>query len=291
MYLDNFLSFLKHEKRYSPHTLLSYKNDLTQFYHFLKEEYDIVTAKEVGHFYIRSWVVSLINNGISTRSVNRKLSTLKSYFRYLIKRELITVNPTLKVQSPRTSKKLPVYIEQQSISHLFERDFFTDDFPGKRNRLIMELLYNTGMRRAELINLKVSDINKVKKEVKVFGKGGKERLIPVSDELLKSIEEYLTLKEQDFNTEFLIVTDAGKKVYPNFLYRIVKKYLALITTVDKKSPHTLRHTFATHLLNNGADLNAVKELLGHASLAATQVYTHNNIEKLKEIYKSSHPKA
>ena len=291
MYLDNFLSFLKHEKRYSPHTLLSYSNDLGQFKSYLKETYSIDQATGIKHFHIRSWVVSLMEQGSTPRSINRKISTLKTYFKYLVKKEVISVNPTLKVQSPKTSKKLPVYVEKGNISTLFNQDIFKDDFSGKRDKLIIDLLYNTGLRRAELINIRTTDIDLAKKELKVMGKGKKERVLPISSELLKGIQDYLLLKDSDADKEFLFVTDSGKKIYPNYLYRLVKHYLTLVTTVDKKSPHTLRHTFATHLLNNGADLNAVKELLGHSSLAATQVYTHNSIEKLKDIYKSSHPKA
>lgn len=291
MYIDNFLKYLKHEKRYSAHTILSYQNDLSQFQKFLSDTYEINKAREITHFHIRSWMVSLMEEGISTRSINRKISSLKSWFKYLLKREQVDANPTLKIQSPKVSKKLPVYVEQTNIRDLFEKVPFEDDFPGQRDKLILELLYCTGVRLSELINLEEDQLDLNKGEIKVLGKGNKERIIPIDRKLIASLQNYITLKQTEHVGSHLFITNTGKKVYPKFVYRLVNRFLSMVTTVDKKSPHTLRHTFATHLLDSGADLNAVKELLGHASLAATQVYTHNNIEKLKDIYKNAHPKA
>ena len=291
MYLDNFLNFLQYEKRYSSHTVLSYKNDLTQFHQFLQNEYEIEDISLVNHFYLRSWIVHLMDNGLQPRSVNRKLSTLKSYFKYLIKKGVVDKNPTQKIISPKVAQKLPVYVEKDQLRKLFNHEYLGDGFSGERDGLIIDLLYSTGMRQAELIGLKESDINFSKQEIRVTGKGNKQRIIPMDSRLQERIQSYLTTKEEDFNDPHLLLTDTGKPLYPKFVYRLVNKFLNRVTTVEKKSPHTLRHTFATHMVNNGADLGAVKELLGHASLAATQVYTHNSIEQLKNIYKSAHPKA
>jgi len=291
MHLDTFISYLRHEKRYSPHTILSYQNDLSQFNGYLKETYSIDHPAEISHFQIRSWMASLMEAGITARSINRKISTLKSYFKFLLKQGRVKTNPTLKIISPKTGKRLPVYVDKSAVSKLLDDIVFEKGFPGIRNKTMLEVFYSTGIRLSELINLKESDIDRDRKEMKVLGKGNKQRVIPLGQKLLDAISHYLYLKPKEFRNEYLLVTDDGKKLYPRFVYRIVNRYLAMVTTVDKKSPHALRHTFATHLVDNGADLNAVKELLGHSSLAATQVYTHNTIEKLKDAYKKAHPKA
>jgi len=293
MNIESFLSFLQHEKRYSSKTLIAYQTDLIQFTDFLQTQYQTANAAEANHFMVRAFIINLIEQGVTPRSVNRKISALKSFYKFLKKRELVTVNPMQKVISPKTSKRLPEYIEQKPMQLLLGHDLFTYDFAGQRDKLIIELFYNTGIRRDELIHLKISDVNLPQKMLKVLGKGNKERLIPFDNKLAEIIKQYLELRKEVAATEtpYLLLSDKGVKLYPKLVYNKVKHYLSMVTTADKRSPHVLRHTFATHLTNEGADLNAIKELLGHTSLAATQVYTHNNIQKLKDIYKKSHPKA
>jgi integrase/recombinase XerC len=294
MFIENFLSFLQYEKRYSENTLVAYKTDLIQFTDFLKLQYQIQNPSEASHLFIRSFIINLIEQNVTPRSVNRKISTLKSFYKFLKKRNLIKINPMQKVISPKTSKKLPVYVEGGAMKNLLSHDFFTNDFEGQRDKLIVELFYNTGIRRAELIGIKINDISLSQKTLKVLGKGNKERIIPFNQELAIIIEQYLNYRAELIDNEknnVLLLTSKGKPLNESLVYNKVKHYLSLVTTIDKKSPHVLRHTFATHLTNQGAELNAIKELLGHSSLAATQVYTHNNIQKLKDIYKLSHPKA
>ncbi len=295
MVTTGFINYLKFEKRYSPHTITAYKKDLDQFDLFLKSEYDIVEVNDVSYRMVRSWIVKLMEQDISARSVNRKLSTLKSYFKYLTKEGLIRESPMLRIQSPKTSKKIPVFVDNDSMETLFSTEIFGDDFEGIRDRLIIEMFYMTGIRLSELINLKDSDIDFYQQNIKVLGKRNKERIIPVSKEFIDSIKEYIAVRNKNIalieQNDYFYVTIKGKKVYEKLAYRIVNSYLGKVSTLQKKSPHVLRHTFATHMLNNGADLNAIKEILGHSSLAATQVYTHNTIEKLKNIYKQAHPRA
>ncbi len=289
--MEMFLAYLKHEKRYSANTVISYRNDLEQFYQYIKKAFDIENISEASHLHIRSWMAQMSEDNMGARSINRKISALRSYCKFLMKRGLLEKDPTIKIQPPKTTKRLPVYIEQQDIGKLFELVEFEDNFNGRRDRMVLELLYNTGMRRAELLNLKDSDVDTARQYIKVLGKGNKERLIPVSQQMASSLDAYMKEKRALHGSGWLMVTDKGAQLYPEMAYRIVKKFLSLVTTIEKRSPHVLRHTFATHLTNNGAEINAVKDLLGHASLAATQVYTHNNIEQLKDIYKSTHPKA
>jgi integrase/recombinase XerC len=303
MVQGKFIDYIQYEKRYSPHTVSAYRTDLDQFYSFLKIQYNITDIRDVTHPMIRSWLVLLMQEKISPRSVNRKLTTLKSFYKFLLKEGLVSINPMRKIISPRTSKKLPSFVEKEKMAMLFEKINFGEGFPALRDRLILEILYATGMRLSELINLKEMDIDFHQSTLKVLGKRNKERLIPFSNKFADLLKTYLNGKKSYLeNAEFpkppgtpddlwLLVTDNGKKAYPRFIYRTVTKYLSQVTTLQKISPHVLRHTFATHLLNNGAELNAVKELLGHANLSATQVYTHNTIEKLKTIYKQAHPKA
>ncbi len=290
---EAFINFLKFEKRMSPHTVLSYATDLDQFYLYLKNVYRLDDIKEVNYSIIRSWVVSLMENKISARSTNRKISTLKSYYRFLLREKAVETNPMHKIQAPKTPKRLPVFVEESKMNNLIEDVTFENNFEGKRNLLIIEMLYSTGMRRAELMNVKETDINFNNSTIKVLGKRNKERLIPVHSELILLIKEYVAERNRTIKARnnFLFITKKGNQINPSAVYRIVTELLTKVTTLSKKSPHVLRHTFATHLLNNGANLNAIKELLGHASLAATQVYTHNTIEKLKSVYSKAHPKA
>lgn len=292
MHLDRFYTYIRHEKRYSPHTLTAYKIDLLQFFSFVNAEVD---ASFTDVFLIRNWIVHLMDKQNDTRSVNRKISSLKTYFRFLVREKLVVDNPMSKIQSPKLAKKLPVVIREENISQLLDNEtIFKSSFSGIRDKLVIELLFGTGIRLAELVGLEETDINWYQNTIKVNGKRSKQRVVPLNKELLALIQKYLMLKKSeisDNNSLKLLVTDRGNAPYPKLIYRIVQKYLGYITTQSKKSPHVLRHTFATSLLNNGADLNAIKELLGHANLSATQVYTHNSVERLKLIYKQAHPKA
>ena len=290
-HIQAFLDYLRFEKRYSQHTIISYQNDLEQFFAFLSQYGDVeITA--ITTSYIRSWLAELKGESISSKSINRKISSLKSFFKFFMKQGVIKQTPMTTIVSPKINKRLPVFVEEKNTNTLFSYVEFNDNWMGRTDRLILILFYNTGMRLSELINLKEKNIDTYYSQIKVLGKGNKERIIPVLKELSKEIENYIGSKPVKLEgvTEVL-VNEKGKPLYPKYVYNTVKKYLNAVTTLDKKSPHVLRHTFATHLMNNGADLNAVKELLGHASLAATQVYTHNTIETLKDIYKKAHPKA
>ena len=291
--INTFLNYLKFEKRYSPHTIISYETDLGQFFAYLQSQYPDTAINEIKPILIRSWLATLKGEeDLSAKSINRKISSLKSFFKYQLKLGAIVQTPMTTIVSPKISKRLPVFVEENHIDTLLTHVQFTDDWKGKTEKLVIELLYATGMRLSELINLKETQIDAAYQQIKVVGKGNKERIIPISNELLQSIKSYITHKPSTENSiANLFITNNGKPLQPRTVYGFVKQYLGLVTTVQKKSPHILRHSFATHLMNNGADLNAVKELLGHSSLAATQVYTHNTIEKLKEVYKKAHPKA
>ncbi len=273
------------------HTVISYSRDLDQFEIYLGEVYELNDLLEAGHQMVRSWIVKLMEVGITARTINRKLSTLKSFYKYSLRQGEITKNPMNKVVAPKTAKKLPEFVEQDKMQLLFRDDVFSDDFASLRDRLMLELLYATGIRLSELVMLKESDVSA--NAIKVLGKRNKERIIPVGNFLMELIQNYLNKKKEISleQNEHLLVTDRGDKLYDKFVYRKVNYYLGVITTANKKSPHVLRHTFATHMLNNGADLNAIKELLGHANLSATQVYTHNTIEKLKNVHSQAHPRA
>jgi integrase/recombinase XerC len=300
---DEFIAYLQYEKRYSSHTIEAYRSDLEQFFTFLGPHYPVSDVRDVTHPMIRAWLVHLMESGINPRSANRKLTTLKSFYRYLIRTGRVEVNPLRKITSPRVSKKLPVFIERDKMDLLLDEVDFGSGFSAVRDRLILEMFYATGMRLSELVGLEEQDIDFHHSTLKVLGKRNKERLIPFSEKFGKLLREYLAAKQKhifglkegqasDHVSEGkLFITDAGRAVYPKFIYRVVTANLSRVSTVQKKSPHILRHTFATQLLNNGAELNAVKELLGHANLSATQIYTHNSIEKLKKVYKQAHPKA
>lgn len=287
MYKEKFLHYLLHEKRYSAHTIKSYETDLQQFILFLADEFQVSSAKNVNFQLIRTWIATLLNNNISARSVNRKITTLKTYFRFLMNEDVIKVSPMQKIIGPKTPKKLAVFVEEIKMDELFSKVEFGEDDVAQRDRLILELFYFTGIRLSELVNLKKSDVDFSNSTIRVLGKRNKERLIPITACIVHKIK---TLNNSN-KSVFLFVSKKGKQITAKQVYRLVNKYLGMVTSLDKKSPHILRHTFATHMLNNGADINAVKELLGHANLSATEVYTHNTIEKLKTVYKQAHPRA
>ena len=304
MFTERFIRYIQFEKRYSPHTVSAYQSDLDQFTGFLNNPQKqspppppvITHPSQITHYHIRNWMVELMNQHIIARSINRKIATLRKYFKFLLQEGLIEINPASKINTPKIPKNLPVIVEDVKLTQMLdENEVFGTDFKGLRDKLVIEMLFGTGMRLSELMGVKDSDINVYEGTVKVLGKRNKERIIPVNNELKLLIAEYQELKKkQDFfsnNSSALIVTDKGANAYAKLIYLIVQKYLSYISTQNKKSPHVLRHTFATSLLNRGADLNAIKELLGHANLSATQIYTHNSVERLKSIYKQAHPKA
>jgi len=290
---ENFIQYLQFEKRLSVHTLVSYRVDLEQFEDYLQKEYQASTIDGVNHMIIRSWIVSLMDQKIAPRTVNHKITVLRSFYRYLLRQKIVSQNPMLKVQAPKMSKRLTVFVEKDSMDKLLDNIDFGDDFEGARNQLIIEMFYATGIRLAELIGLKEKNVDLYNNTIKVLGKRNKERIIPFADTLNGKIKLYQNLRSQNNipQQDYFFVTEKGNKLYEKLVYRIINSYLSLVTTIEKRSPHVLRHTFATHMLNNGADINAIKELLGHSSLAATQVYTHNTVEKLKNIHKQAHPKA
>lgn len=294
MFLERFIQYIKYEKRYSPHTVSAYQSDLEQFFKFLNPEQTVSHPSEITYQHIRSWMVNLMEDQ-TARSVNRKIATLRKYFKFLLREGVITNNPASKIQSPKIVKHLPVVVEDEKLNTMLNNtEIFADDFAGTRDKLVIEILFGTGIRLAELVGMREDSINFYDGTIKVLGKRNKERIIPVNHELKLLLEKYISLKKSENfhnNSLTLIVTNKGTEVYPKFIYLIVQRYLSYISTQDKKSPHVLRHTFATSLLNRGADLNAIKELLGHANLSATQVYTHNSVERLKSIYKQAHPKA
>lgn len=294
MQTHSFLQFLEFEKRYSKHTLTAYESDLNQFADFLSITYRIHKTNEIEAIHVRSWMVDLIDRKVATRSVNRKLSSLKSFFKFHLKRGDIDKNPMSKIQPPKSGKRLPVFVSKQHLKTLFEDITFPEGFEGVRDKLVLNIFYQTGVRVSELVQMKTSDFDFGTQKLRVFGKGKKERIIPFTYQFEKEIKEYIEVKEiyhRDNPYTHLILNDKGEPTTAGFISKVVKKYLSLVTTVEKKSPHVLRHSFATHLSDNGADLNAIKELLGHSSLAATQVYTHNSIEKLRKVYEQAHPKA
>lgn len=295
MVLERFIQYIRFEKRYSPHTVSAYQSDLEQFFKFLNDTEVVIThPSQITYQHIRSWMVDLMADK-TARSVNRKIATLRKYFKFLLQEGEIQINPASKIQSPKTVKHLPVVVEDTKLTAMLNDDeVFGDDFAGTRDKLVLEILFGTGIRLAELVTLKEQGVNTYEGTIKVLGKRNKERIIPINHELKLLLQQYSGLKKNqnfDNNSATLIVTNKGADAYPKLIYLIVQKYLSYISTQNKRSPHVLRHTFATSLLNRGADLNAIKELLGHANLNATQVYTHNSVERLKSIYKQAHPKA
>lgn len=294
MTVEQFLTYLQHEKRYSPHTVQSYRTDLIQFRDFMLQTFEL-SLNEVAYIHVRNYMVWLMEEGVAENSIGRKLSTLRSFYKYLVREQIVQSSPMALVKAPKAPKRLPVFVDDQKLDLLLDsEEFFDGSFSSVRDRLVIEALFGTGMRLAELLTLKESDINFYDSNIRVLGKRNKERIVPISKPLEDQLRTYIelkTLQKFDNKTEGLFVTDKGADAYPKLIYRIVQRYLSFISTQDKKSPHVLRHSYATSLLNRGADLNAIKELLGHASLAATQVYTHNSVERLKSIYKQAHPKA
>lgn len=291
--LQKFLDYLLYEKRYSAHTVKAYESDLTQLRDYLEVELDINDPAVAESIHIRSWVAGLMGEGLSSRSIARKMSAAKAYFKWLMKFHGLPFNPAKGVAVPKAPKRLPVYLEEAQMDGLIPPHIFPDTYEGIRDRAVLELFYHTGMRSAELIDLKISSVDFQHGTIKVLGKRNKERMVPVSQSVLHVLSMYLNSRKElpDIkNPACFFLTGKGVKLYPKLVYRLVNHYIGQVSSLQKKSPHVLRHTFATHMLNRGADLNAIKELLGHASLAATQVYTHNSIEQLKEVHRKAHPK-
>jgi integrase/recombinase XerC len=290
--IKSFIQYLLTEKRFSQHTVDAYSTDINQFAEYLEITFEIDDLHEVTDKMIRSWMVHLSDQGLLPRSINRKLSSLKSLYKFELKSGKIIVNPAANINGPKTKKRLPSFVEEKEMQFLFEKLDFEDSFKGFRDKLILDLFYQTGMRLSELRNIKVIDIDFSKKMLKVLGKRNKERLIPLHDHTLLLISNYILLRSKEVKSSqhFLILNNKGEQAGKKFVYRCVNSYLSKVTDNTKKSPHVIRHTFATHMLNRGADLNTIKELLGHANLAATQIYTHNSINKLKTVYKLAHPK-
>ncbi len=291
--IESFAKYLKYERQYSDHTVTSYIKDVEQYGQYLITHLELTEILSATHLHVRSWIVHLMNNDYAPKSVNRKLSSIKTFYKYQKKIGATDVNPATKINGPKLSKRLPTVVRKDDIDRGLALLEEQDSFEAKRDLTLINLLYQTGIRRAELINLKDTDVNTARKSIKVLGKGNKERLVPISAELSKMIDQYIILRNETFSQcdEYLLVTDKGKKMYPKFVYAKVKHWISGVSTVEKRSPHILRHSFATHLADNGAELNAIKELLGHSSLAATQIYTHNSIERLKDVYSKAHPRA
>jgi integrase/recombinase XerC len=290
--VDDFIAYLQNDRRYAAHTLTSYKNDLEQYHAFCLEQGK--DGMDLFFKTVRTWVVHLMEQDYSPKSIHRKLSSLRSYCKYLIRRGELAEDPVERVLKPKLNKSIPQFVDEKSMNRLLDQYDFGDDFTGVRDRLIVNLLYQTGMRRSELTGLNLESVDLKQRLIRVLGKRNKERLIPFGDELKDHFAAYISKREELFmNTEesTLFLTVKGKPVYPSLVYTAVNRYLRMVSTLEKTSPHVLRHTFATHMLNNGADLNAIKEILGHANLSATQVYTHNTFEKLKSIYNQAHPRA
>ncbi|MBR2370186.1 MAG: tyrosine-type recombinase/integrase [Paludibacteraceae bacterium] len=288
--VKSFLQYIQYEKKYSSCTVFSYQNDINQFQNFLSENYSL-PIEETQLKHIRNWIISLKNENIESSSINRKLSALKSLFKHGLRNNFIKTNPCTKLQQLKTPKKLPLFFKESELETALDtKKNEQNTFAELRNNIILEILYQTGIRRAELINLKDSDFNFFSLTLRILGKGNKERIIPISKNLGEKTEEYINYKNQIFDSPYFILTDTGEKSYPNLIYRIVKNNMSEVSSLNKRSPHVIRHSFASGLLNNGAEISAVKELLGHANLAATQIYTHTSYEQLKKTYKQAHPR-
>ena len=287
--IKNFLDYLTIEKRYSVHTTISYRNDLNQFNLYLSESYSGIEFQKVEMIHVRSYMVHLLESKLAKSTVARKVSSIKSLYKFMKKEQLISSSPIQLLETPKLDSRLPVFLKEEEVVNLFEEFKFEDSFSGKRDKMILYLFYQTGIRLSELIGIKDVDVRNG--ELKVLGKRNKERIIPLSNNIQPLIDQYLNLKDElGFKKKYFFVTDNGNKLYEKFVYRKVNYYLSMVSSKHKKSPHILRHTFATHMLNNGADLNSIKEILGHENLSATQVYTHNTFQKLKSIHKQSHPR-
>lgn len=289
---ERFLAYIEFEKRYSPHTVNAYRTDLDQFSSFMENTFQESSILDYDYGMIRAWFIELAQSGVTSRTINRKISTLRRFYQFCLKEGSVSSNPTSKVISPKISKRLPVFVDLTGMENLFNKVDFGEGFTGSRDRLIFEVFYATGMRLSELIGLATGDIDFINNTFRVYGKRNKQRIIPFSNGLARLLKSYLNERSEiKSDNSRIFITVKGKPLYQKMVYNIVRKHLGTATTIKKRSPHVLRHTFATHLLNNGADLNAVKEILGHASLSATQVYTHNTIEKLKNVYHQAHPRA
>ena len=294
MSIESFIAYLSLEKNYSPHTTKAYQNDIVEFENFCRQEYNLEDIAQVSYNLIRSWIVSLVEAGVSNRSVNRKIASLKAYYKFLLGVGILTINPLSKHKALKTSKKIEIPFSEMEMEDVLSQIPFENNFEGKRDKLIIELLYTTGIRRAELIGLKVKDVDYQAMTIKVLGKRNKERIIPLLEATKELFLEYnlvRTALKVIEDEAYIFLSAKGNKMYETLVYRIINKYFSLVSAKVKKSPHILRHTFATHLLNKGADLNSVKELLGHSSLASTQVYTHNSIAELKKVHFSAHPRS
>ena len=293
MPFSKFIAYLSFEKNYSQHTVIAYQKDLEAFLAFAVSEYDYQNITHVNYGVIRSWIVALVETGISNRSVNRKISSLNTYYKFLLKTKQIDATPLANHKALKVAKKLQVPFSEKEINDVLALLSEEEGFEGMRNKLIVELFYSTGMRRAELVGLQLQDVSMAQNTIKVLGKRNKERIIPLLTPVMETLKQYLTERnalDAIVDTEFLLLSVKGVKIYETLVYRVINNYFSKASEKVKKSPHILRHSFATHLLNEGADLNAVKELLGHSSLASTQVYTHNSIAQLKQVYQNSHPR-
>ena len=293
MSIKSFIDYLQLEKKYSHNTIKAYENDIMSFSDYNKNEFDQSSINKVDYSQLRSWIVKLVESKISNRSINRKISSLNTYYKFLLKIEKIKKNPLDNHRALKTKKIIQLPFSEKEVISALDINNFQNSFEGKRDRLIIEMLYSTGIRRIELIGIKLKDIDFSSKRIKVLGKRNKERFIPMLESTISLIQEYLDYRNElkkIHNKDFLFLTSKGEKIYENLVYRITNKYFDYVSTKVKKSPHILRHSFATHLLNNGADLNAVKDLLGHSSLAATQVYTNRSIEEIKKVYSNTHPR-
>ena len=294
MLIEKFIDYLQIEKNYSSNTLSAYKKDLIEFKNFINENFDKSPIENAEYKAIRLWIVELVNKNLSNRSINRKVSSLKSFYKFLVKTDTIGSSPLLAHRPLKQSKKIQVPFSKEEINSLLDSDSFKNDFRGVLQKTIITFFYFTGVRRIELINIKESDINMDSSTIRIMGKRSKERIIPMLPKLKKSIVDYLYLRSQEFNKknlEYLFVSRSGRQLSEKYVYRTVNEYFKLVSPKVKKAPHVLRHSFATHLINEGADINSVKELLGHSSLSATQVYSHTSMERIKEVFKNSHPRA
>lgn len=290
--IQAYSNYLRLQKRSSTHTDVAYTGDLKNFQNFILQSFEISDIHDIKTTHIKSFIVHLLDQQLDPKSVRRKISSLQGFYKYLLLKEIVSTNPLKKITLPKTSKKLPVFAGVDKMNLLLDDNNFTDEYPSVRDRTIVSLFYATGIRLSELSNLKVQDIDFYNQNIKVTGKRNKERIVPLNQSIVKDLKHYLEKRSEIQNTtDTLFLTDKGKKIYNKMVYRVVNKQLSSVLTNKKKSPHVLRHTFATHMLDAGADLNSVKELLGHSSIAATQVYTHNTIEKLKKVYKQAHPRA